>query len=156
MPTTTIDGQTNCFTPCTCAQGNECTDLASNWSAWNSPVKSNLTWRDLIGPHSWLRGNNSRIGMTPDPSSLVKGLARQQYPETLHKCLDQTMGGEGHYCRHVASFEINKQQHMVWYLPTTQSEIVGPPNGYDVLSLGCMSYVHCWGQGGRLAVSQAY
>ena len=36
-----------------------------------------MTWHDLIGLHSWLQQYNSRIGMTPDPSSLVKGLARQ-------------------------------------------------------------------------------
>ena len=36
-----------------------------------------VTWRDLIGLHSWLQRYKSRIGMTPDPSSLVKGLARQ-------------------------------------------------------------------------------
>ena len=62
-------------------QVNEYGNLASDWLACklhvDSPIKSNMMWSNLIGPHSWLWGNNSRIGMTPDPSSLVKGLARQ-------------------------------------------------------------------------------
>ena len=31
-----------------------------------------VTWRDLIGLHSWLQRYKSRIGMTPDPSSLLR------------------------------------------------------------------------------------
>ena len=71
----------------------------------DSPIKLNVTWSDLIGPHSWLRENNSRIGMTPDPSSLVKGLARQtnvgiewgldtfgsRLPHTLGRAMNQTL-----------------------------------------------------------------
>ena len=31
-----------------------------------------VTWRDLIGLHSWLQRYKSHIGMTPDPSSLLR------------------------------------------------------------------------------------
>ena len=31
-----------------------------------------VTWSDLIGLHSWLQRYKSRIGMTPDPSSLLR------------------------------------------------------------------------------------
>ena len=39
-----------------------------------------VTWRDLIGLHSWLQRYKSRIGMTPDPSSLL----RRGWPARLY------------------------------------------------------------------------
>ena len=61
---------------------------------------------NLIGSQSWLRGNSHIIGMTPEPASLVKGLARQtttctcpnsqppSYKHSLYtKCLFVTNAG---------------------------------------------------------------
>ena len=40
-----------------------------------------VTWHDLIGLHSWLQQYKSRIGVTPDPSSLL----RRGWPARLCK-----------------------------------------------------------------------
>ena len=67
-------------------------DLASDWSAciWGQPhqVKRDMELSDWTALLARLRGNNWRIGTTPDPFSLVKGLARQ----TMSVCLSVTGG----------------------------------------------------------------
>ena len=64
-------------------------EQASDWSArvLDSSTILVVTWRDLIGQHSWLQQYNSCIGMTPDPSSLVKGLACQTNTHSGKLCL---------------------------------------------------------------------
>ena len=49
----------------------------------DSPTILVVTWRDLFGLHSWLQRYKSRIGMTPDPSSLL----RRGWPARLDQIL---------------------------------------------------------------------
>ena len=50
-----------------------------------------VTWSDLIGLHSWLQRYKLCIGMTPDPSSLL----RRGWPARLKTDKNERRGEEG-------------------------------------------------------------
>ena len=71
-----------------------------------------VTWRDLIGLHSWLQRYKSRIGITPDPSSLLRrgwparlGCIRVKRGQDVIKSRTVvTLSWEGYFWRFVVSF----------------------------------------------------
>ena len=55
-----------------------------------------VTWSDLIGLHSWLQRYKSHIGMTPDPSSLLRRGWPPDYWLTMLNLCWSDQRDEGH------------------------------------------------------------